>query len=76
MAITQETSFEDFADMVTVKFGHSWSELDLKFNDEDGQSKISLKDAMDWDLALEQSREHVNGRGRAEAKLEIWLTDV
>lgn len=58
--------------MLTIKFKKGWNNLNLKFMDTDG-SKVSLRDEMDWDMAIEVARESVKGRG--EAKLDMWMVD-
>ncbi|KAG8862594.1 hypothetical protein FRB96_001152 [Tulasnella sp. 330] len=78
MAITPQTSFEELQALIILKFGIQWKQVILKFNDEDG-GKVSLKDAMDWDMAIECSR--VSGGasdpfGKPEGKLEMWMTDM
>lgn len=70
MAVPLETSFEELTDLITLKFGKSWDDLRLKFRDEDG-GKISLKDPMDWDMAIEVAR----GTGGPLKALEMWLTE-
>ncbi|KAG9003507.1 hypothetical protein FRB94_003090 [Tulasnella sp. JGI-2019a] len=79
MAIAPQCSFEEFQAMIVLKFGVQWSKLVIKFNDEDG-GKISLKDAMDWDMAVEVSRASSPGGseplGKSEGKLEVWLSDL
>ena len=74
MAIPSQTGFDEFVDMVTGKFSRRWNDLSFKFKDEDG-GKISLKDAMDWDMAIEVARETINPQGKPEARLEIWVSD-
>lgn len=75
MAFTPQTTFDEFVDMLTSKFNKRWGGLRLKFKDEDG-GKISLKDEMDWDMAIEVARESVGRMGKAEAKLEVWMEDA
>ncbi|KAG8967536.1 hypothetical protein FRC03_009789 [Tulasnella sp. 419] len=58
---------------ITMKFGKRYGQLSMKFKDEDG-GKVSLKDEMDYEMAIETARE--SAQGRPEGKLEIWLTDV
>ncbi|KAJ6497767.1 NADPH oxidase regulator NoxR [Mycena sanguinolenta] len=70
MTLSPETPFEEFIDIMTTRFGQ---ELTLKFTDEDG-FKVSLKDQLDYDLALETARE--NSKGKPEGKLEIWCLDA
>lgn len=72
MAVYPSASFDDFVEMLTIKFKKGWNNLNLKFMDTDG-SKVSLKDEMDWDMAIEVARESVKGRG--EAKLDMWMVD-
>jgi hypothetical protein len=72
MALTPETTFDEFMDKVTAKFGTNINGLQLKFKDEDG-GKVSLRDESDYELAIETARE--SSRGRPEGKLEIWCTD-
>lgn len=72
MALTPETSFEEFMDKVTSKFGKGFGGLGLKFKDEDG-GKVTLQDESDYDLAIETARE--SSKGKAEGKLEIWCSD-
>jgi neutrophil factor 2 len=73
MALTPETPFEEFVDKVSAKFGKQPNGLMLKFKDEDG-GKISLRDEMDYELAIETARE--SARGKPEGKLEVWCTDA
>ncbi|KAJ4483745.1 NADPH oxidase regulator NoxR [Lentinula aciculospora] len=72
MALTPDTSFEDFMDKVTSKFGKGFGGLGLKFKDEDG-GKVTLQDESDYELAIETARE--SSKGKPEGKLEIWCTD-
>lgn len=73
MALTPETSFEEFMDKVTSKFGKPINGLGLKFKDEDG-GKVTLRDESDYELAIETARE--SSKGKPEGKLEIWCTDT
>lgn len=73
MALTPQTSFDDFARMVVSKFGQEWEDVSLQFRDEDG-GRISLKDEMDWDMAIEVARGSGDPLGKPEGKLEMWLT--
>lgn len=73
MALAPETSFEEFMDKVTSKFGKSINGLGFKFKDEDG-GKVTLRDESDYDLAIETARE--SSKGKPEGKLEIWCTDI
>ncbi|KAK0459085.1 NADPH oxidase regulator NoxR [Desarmillaria tabescens] len=69
MALSPETSFDEFMDKITVKFGKA---LNMKFKDEDG-SKVTMRDESDYELAIETARE--SSKGKPEGKLEIWCTD-
>lgn len=73
MAFAPDTSFEEFMERLTSKFGKTITGLSLKFLDEDG-GKVTLKDESDYDLAIETARE--GSKGKAEGKLEIWCVDV
>jgi hypothetical protein len=73
MALTPETSFDDFVEKVAAKFGKPRSRLLLKFNDEDGE-KVSLRDDSDYELAIETARD--SAKGKPEGKLEIWCLDA
>ncbi|KAI0686524.1 hypothetical protein C8Q76DRAFT_636177 [Earliella scabrosa] len=72
MALLPETPFEEFVDMVTRKFGVVPGGLGMKFKDEDG-GKVTLRDEMDYELAIETARH--NAKGRPEGRLEIWCMD-
>ncbi|KAL4249263.1 NADPH Oxidase Activator [Abortiporus biennis] len=72
MAIDATMPFEDFMERVATKFGASFQDLGLKFKDEDG-AKVTLQDAMDYELAIETARE--NAKGRPEGRLEVWCSD-
>lgn len=69
MALMQDSTFEEFMSMLSSKFNIPVRNLDVKFKDEDG-SHVSVKDEMDYDMALATARESTNGK--AEGKLEIW----
>lgn len=73
MALTPETSFEEFMDKVTAKFGKDINGLALKFKDEDG-GKVTLRDESDYELAIETARE--SSKGKPEGKLEFWCVDA
>ena len=73
MAIDASLSFEDFMERITTKFGKSFGGLGMKFKDEDG-GKVTLRDEMDYELAIETARE--TAKGKPEGRLEIWCTDV
>jgi len=72
MTLTFDTSFKDFMEKITSKFGKGFDGLALKFKDEDG-GKVTLRDESDYELAIETARE--GSKGKAEGKLEIWCTD-
>lgn len=73
MTLTPDTSFEEFVERVTSKFGTAMDGLGLKFKDED-DVKVTLRDGSDYELAIETAR--ANAKGRGEGKLEIWCTDM
>ncbi|EIW54570.1 uncharacterized protein TRAVEDRAFT_31426 [Trametes versicolor FP-101664 SS1] len=72
MALLPETPYEEFMDMVQRKFGVVPGALGMKFKDEDG-GKVTLRDDMDYELAIETARHHA--KGRPEGRLEIWCMD-
>ena len=72
MALTSDMPWDEFLERVTGKFGRARDGLGMKFKDEDGV-KVSLRDEMDWDLAMETVRE--SAQGKMEGRLEIWCTD-
>ncbi|KAI8974023.1 hypothetical protein BD414DRAFT_498900 [Trametes punicea] len=72
MALLPETPFEEFMDMVQRKFGVVPGSLGMKFKDEDG-GKVTLRDEMDYELAIETARH--SAKGRPEGRLEIWCMD-
>ncbi|KAH9927387.1 NADPH oxidase regulator NoxR [Amylocystis lapponica] len=72
MALTSDMQWEEFLERVTSKFGRPLDGLGMKFKDEDG-SKVSLRDEMDYELAVETARE--SAKGKMEGRLEIWCTD-
>lgn len=72
MALTPEVSFVDFMGMLSSKFGIPVRKLDVKFKDEDG-GQVSMKDEMDYEMALETAKESANGK--TEGKLEIWCAE-
>ena len=73
MAIEPEMPFEEFMNRLTTKFGKSLDGLGLKFKDEDG-GKVTLRDEMDYELAIETARE--SAKGKPEGRLEVWCTDI
>jgi len=73
MTIPPTTSFIEFVQRVTTKFGTSLTGLAMKFTDEEG-TKISLRDESDFELAVETARE--SAKGRSEGKIEVWCVDV
>ncbi|TFK80518.1 hypothetical protein K466DRAFT_591793 [Polyporus arcularius HHB13444] len=72
MALLPETPYEEFMEMVTRKFGVVPGALGMKFKDEDG-GKVTLRDEMDYELAIETARH--SAKGRPEGRLEIWCLD-
>ncbi|KAI0724138.1 NADPH oxidase regulator NoxR [Fomitopsis betulina] len=72
MAFGPEMPWEEFLERVTSKFSRALDGLGMKFKDEDG-GKVSLRDEMDYELAIETARE--NAKGKSEGRLEIWCTD-
>ncbi|KAI0827834.1 hypothetical protein BC628DRAFT_1365697 [Trametes gibbosa] len=72
MALLPETPYEEFMDMVQRKFGVVPGALGMKFKDEDG-GKVTLRDDMDYELAIETARH--SAKGRPEGRLEIWCLD-
>lgn len=73
MAVSPDMPYDEFLERVTSKFGRSLGGLSLRFKDEDG-ARISLKDEMDYELAVETARE--SAKGKPEGKLEIWCEDA
>lgn len=73
LALTPDVHFVDFMGMLSSKFGIPARRLDVKFKDEDG-GHVSLKDEMDYEMALETAKESANGKG--EGKLEIWCAET
>jgi len=73
MTIPPTTSFKEFVERVTIKFGTSLTGLGMKFMDEEG-TKISLRDESDFELAIETARE--NAKGRSDGKIEVWCVDM
>lgn len=73
MALTPDVPFLDFMGMLSTKFGIPVRKLEVKFKDEDG-GRVSLKDEMDYEMALETAKEGVNGK--AEGRLEIWCAET
>ncbi|KZV78480.1 hypothetical protein EXIGLDRAFT_783772 [Exidia glandulosa HHB12029] len=59
--------YDESLERVTSKFGRSLGVL------EDG-ALISLKDEVDFELAIETAREHA--KGKPEGKLEVWCQDA
>jgi len=70
LALGQEP-FEVFMGMLSLKFSIPTHQLDVKFKDEDG-TMVSIKDTMDYEMALETARER--GNEKTEGKLEVWCT--
>ena len=72
MALLPETPYDEFMEMVSRKFGVVVGAIGMKFKDEDG-GKVTLRDDMDYELAIETARH--NAKGRPEGRLEIWCMD-
>lgn len=73
MTLLPEMAFQDFMDKVTSKFEKKANALRLKFRDED-DVKVTLRDDMDYELAIETARE--SAKGKPEGRLEIWCEDI
>lgn len=73
LALTSEVTFAEFMGMLSSKFAVPVSRLDVKFKDEDG-GLVSMKDEMDYEMALETAKESTNGK--AEGKLEVWCAET
>ncbi|KAK7691652.1 hypothetical protein QCA50_005051 [Cerrena zonata] len=72
MAIDSGMPFEEFVDRLTTKFEKSFKDMGIKFKDEDG-GRVTLRDDMDYELAIETARE--SAKGKTEGRLELWCTD-
>ena len=68
MMLLPETPYQAFMDMVTRKVGV----VPGAFIDEDG-GKVTLRDEMDYKLAIETARH--NAKGRPDGRLQIWCMD-
>lgn len=73
MTMTPDMPFDEFVERLTQKFDRAFDSLGMKFKDEDG-GKVSLRDDSDFEMAIETARELA--KGRAEGKLEIWVSDL
>jgi len=73
LALTPDVTFAEFMGMLSSKFTIPVSSMDVKFKDEDG-GHVSMKDEMDYEMALETAKEGANGKG--EGKLEIWCAET
>ena len=73
MALTPDVTFTEFMGMLSSKFGIPASRMDVKFKDEDG-GQVSIKDEMDYEMALETAKESANGK--SEGKLEVWCAET
>ncbi len=69
MALNPEVPFLEFKQRVAAKFETSVQSITLKFRDED-DSRVSLRDESDYELAIETARE--SAKGRPEGKLVLW----
>ncbi|CAL1711162.1 unnamed protein product [Somion occarium] len=72
MAIDSGMPFDEFVERLTTKFEKSFQDLAIKFKDEDG-GKVTLRDEMDYELAVETARE--SAKGKSEGRLELWCLD-
>ena len=68
-----DAQWVEFLDRVAAKFNRTPDALSMKFLDEDG-GRVSLRDDSDFELAIETAREMA--KGRAEGKLQVWVSDV
>ena len=73
MAITPDTQFDEFMNLIARKFQTSPNRLVVKFQDEDG-GNVTLEDESDFELAVETVR--ANSNGRSEGRLDIWCQDL
>jgi hypothetical protein len=69
ITLSPEVSFDEFMDRVSAKFGYV--RLALKFKDD---SKVSLYDDSDYDLAIETAR--AGSYGRSDGRLEVWCEEI
>jgi neutrophil factor 2 len=73
LALTPDVTFSEFMGMLSVKFSVPVSRMDVKFKDEEG-GYVSLKDEMDYEMALETAKEGADGK--AEGRLEVWCAET
>ena len=73
LALAPDVTFLEFMGMLSSKFGVPVSRMDIKFKDEDG-GYVSIKDEMDYEMALETAKESANGK--TEGKLEVWCAET
>lgn len=73
MALMPDATFDEFMGMLSSKFSIPVSRLAVKFKDEDG-GHVSIKDEMDFEMALETAKESANGK--TEGRLEVWCTEA
>ena len=73
LALTPDVTFPEFMDMLSLKFNLPVNRMDVKFKDEEG-GYVSLKDEMDYEMALETAKESANGKG--EGKLEVRCAET
>lgn len=73
IALTPDVAFSEFMDMLSMKFNIPVSRMDVKFKDEEG-GYVSLKDEMDYEMALETAKESASGK--AEGKLEVLCAET
>jgi len=74
MTFWSDMSWSQFLARVTGKFSRQLDGLGMQFRDEDGE-RVSLRDEMDFELAVETARETARATDKAEGRLEIWCVD-
>jgi len=73
LALTPDVTFAEFMGMLSSKFAIPVGKMDVKFKDEDG-GQVSMKDEMDYEMALETAKESANGK--VEGRLEVWCAET
>ncbi|KAM0753663.1 hypothetical protein T439DRAFT_310458 [Meredithblackwellia eburnea MCA 4105] len=71
MSISPTMRLVDFEERVRRKFERE-NDMIIKYKDAEG-AMVSIMDADDWESAMDEARE--NSKGRAEGKLEIWVSE-
>ncbi|KAG8962857.1 hypothetical protein FRC03_003700 [Tulasnella sp. 419] len=69
------TTFREFTNKICDKFGYPIGGLRMKFEDHDDGSKVSLRDEMDFEMALETAKEGARRSGRIEGRLVVWCEE-